>query len=176
MASLHTHPEATRHATVAPRVTEDDLLRMHAEGRRVELGRGGLVEVTPAAGEHSEIAVRLLVRLDGYVEAKRPGRVYGPDAGFRLSEQPLMVRAPDVVFVAGGRIPATADRRRFVPVAPDLAVEIISPRIAPPASSRRFKSTSGRLPAGLGALPRHTQRPSTPAPRGRPGAGGGGPP
>lgn len=127
MASVHTHPEATQRTTVAPRVTEDDLLRMHAEGRRVELGRGGLVEVSPAGGEHSEIAVRLLVRLGGYVEAKRLGRVYGPDAGFRLSEQPLIVRAPDASFVAGGRIPATADRRRFVPVAPDLAVEIVSP-------------------------------------------------
>jgi Uma2 family endonuclease len=52
--------------------------------------------------------------------------VFGADTGFILSRAPDTVRAPDIAFVAEGRF-ETGLPFGYVPFAPDLAVEIVSP-------------------------------------------------
>jgi len=53
------------------------------------------------------------------------------EAGYRLARNPDTVRAPDVSFVSRERIPADGVPEGFWNIAPDLAVEVISPSEQP---------------------------------------------
>jgi Uma2 family endonuclease len=64
------------------------------------------------------------VRLGSHVEAHQLGGVYGPDATFQIGENQ---RIPDVAFVAATRFPVEGEPEGIWPMAPDLAVEVISP-------------------------------------------------
>lgn len=82
------------------------------------------------AGElHGAIETNLIVILSGFVKAKKLGRVYGGDTTFVLEGTPeniITMRLPDVAFVSAERA-KQADRGGFYYLAPDLAVEIVSP-------------------------------------------------
>lgn len=107
-------------------MTADELARLQDAGR-YELSRGELIALAPAGEEHSAIEGDLFARLHAFVGTHRLGRVYPGDTGFRLSASPDIVRSPDVAFVRTDRLAEIADRRKYIPFAPDLAVEIISP-------------------------------------------------
>jgi len=96
------------------------------EGGKMELDRGRVVCMSPVGLEHGEIAIDVAFALKTFADAHRLGRV-SAETGFKLAEDPDIVRAPDVSFVTAGRRPAGAGRRRFVDGAPDLAVEVMSP-------------------------------------------------
>jgi len=104
--------------------TAGDLLRAGDIGR-CELVRGELRMMIPAGGEHGRIAGTLALVLGGHVRAGNLGTFYGAETGFVLSIDPDTVRAPDFAFVRAerGRPPL----RGYVPGAPDLAVEVLSP-------------------------------------------------
>ena len=53
--------------------------------------------------------------------------VYTGDTGFVLARQPDTVRGPDVAFVSARREREIQDAHPFVPGAPDLAIEVLSP-------------------------------------------------
>ena len=53
------------------------------------------------------------------------GRVIS-EAGFRLAESPLTLRAPDVAFIVQDRIPIEVPTG-FWTIAPDLVIEVMSP-------------------------------------------------
>jgi Uma2 family endonuclease len=108
-------------------VTADELLRMPDRGVRRELVRGEVREMSPGGSRHGRIGAKILSRLVAYVEASGLGEVYNADTGFRLSSDPDTVRAPDVSFVTRERAEAIGDIEAFVPGAPDLAIEVISP-------------------------------------------------
>ncbi len=107
-------------------MTADELARLQGEGR-YELSRGELIALPPAGEEHSAIETGLVARLHAFVREHGLGRVYGGDTGFRLPLTPEAVRSSDVAFVGKERLTQITDRRKFIPVAPDLAIEIISP-------------------------------------------------
>lgn len=106
--------------------TADELLGMPDDGWRYELLRGRLLREPPAGGEHSWVGVTLGARLREFVGTRHPGFVFGADCGFRIATDPDTVRAPDASFVSAERLPA-GPPRGYVPFAPDLAVEIVSP-------------------------------------------------
>lgn len=106
-------------------LTADDLWQMPGDGRRYELVKGELVEITPVGPRHGWIVVRLAAQLNKYVEAHDLGYVM-VEAGFCLECQPDTVRAPDIAFLTRERMPPE-DHEGFVPGAPDLAVEVVSP-------------------------------------------------
>ena len=93
------------------------------EGRR-ELVRGVSIEMSPTGGRHGRLTALLTTFLSGHVEAHGLGAVYGAETGFLIERDPDTVRAPDVAFVAAGRV---VDTDEFLPLAPDLAVEVLSP-------------------------------------------------
>lgn len=107
--------------------TVEELERNGAPEGRWELIDGELVEMSPSGERTSSAAVTIIVRLDPFVRSHGLGRVYGPDGGFVLFPGRRLVRVPDVAFVRTDRLPAEADRDRFSRLAPDLAVEVISP-------------------------------------------------
>jgi Uma2 family endonuclease len=94
------------------------------EDQRGELIRGEMTPVTPVGNPHWKIVGRLISMLGPYVDEHGLGDV-GPEGGFILARDPDVVVAPDVAFVRTGRL--ADDVPGFLPLAPDLAVEVISP-------------------------------------------------
>jgi Uma2 family endonuclease len=104
--------------------TADELLRLPDDGYRYELVEGELKKMSPAGGKHGRIAHRISLRLGAYVEQHQLGIVYSSDTGFMLSRSPDTVRAPDVAF---DRAERAVDTDGYLPGAPDLAIEVLSP-------------------------------------------------
>jgi len=108
--------------------TEADLLALADDERHYELVRGDLLMMSPASPVQGRYAERLSRALGQYVEDHDLGEVYTAEPGFELAAEPeKIVRAPDVAFVRKERIPPADQQAGFWPLAPDLAVEIISP-------------------------------------------------
>lgn len=107
--------------------TADDLFEMPEKGYRYELVQGVIRKMSPAGGEHGEISLFLGANLMLHVRKNRLGSAFGAETGFKIRSNPDTVLAPDVAFVARDRVEAIRDRRKFVPLAPDLAIEILSP-------------------------------------------------
>ena len=62
-----------------------------------------------------------------FVKPRNLGKVFAAETGFFIERDPDTVRAPDVSFLAKERIPSNGISAAFVPVVPDLAVEVKSP-------------------------------------------------
>lgn len=101
--------------------------RLHEEDEYVlELDRGRLVREPRPGAQHGWIQVRLARRLQDHVERNRLGLVV-VETGIVLSEDPATVRGPDVSFTHIDRLGADRPPEGFLRVAPDLAIEVISP-------------------------------------------------
>jgi len=107
-------------------MTAEELLRLNLPDKRTELVRGVLVVREPAGYQHGQVAAELLVAIANHVTANRLGRVFAAETGFTLARNPDTVRAPDVAFISTARLPDPAPRG-FAELAPDLAVEVLSP-------------------------------------------------
>jgi len=107
-------------------MTAEELLRLNLPDKRTELVRGVLVVREPAGYQHGQVAAELLVAIANHVTANRLGRVFAAETGFTLARNPDTVRAPDVAFIGTARLPDPAPRG-FAELAPDLAVEVLSP-------------------------------------------------
>ncbi len=85
----------------------------------------GKVVFKMANPEHGKIQVKIAKRIDNYLDENPIGDVM-TETNFKLwPDRPQESRIPDVAFVKKGRLPD--DWRRFPPIAPDLAIEIVSP-------------------------------------------------
>ncbi len=92
-----------------------------------ELVDGQLVE-RKMGNKSAWIALELAHHLRVFVRQHRLGWVFGAEAGYRLDpDRPLHVRKPDVSFVRFGRLPHECPADTYDNLAPDLAVEVISP-------------------------------------------------
>ncbi len=102
---------------------------MPDDGYRYELVRGELTEKMPPPGDgHGDVSARFAVALGRYCEDNDYGEIRD-NAGFQLETDPDTVRAPDVAWIAPGRIEGFSSGYR--PLVPDLAVEIKSPSDTP---------------------------------------------
>jgi Uma2 family endonuclease len=104
---------------------------------RGELVDGVFYLVPPAGGAHGNVNSRLSTRLGAYVLEHDLGDVYDSSTAFVLRVgPPALVRSPDVSFVARGTddpsIPPGS-----VALAPDLAVETLSPSERPGEVQRK---------------------------------------
>ena len=108
-------------------MTADELARLPDDGWRYELIEGGLIRMTPAGGVHGEVGTEVHYHLRAFAGRHRLGRVYAAETGFLIARNPDTVLAPDVAFVRAERLPPRRDRRGFMPIAPDLVVEVVSP-------------------------------------------------
>lgn len=124
---------ATATKTASGLITADDLLRLCADGVRGELIRGVLSETMPTGREHGQIAVRLAARLHNFVEPRSLGVLTASDSGVWLEHDPDTVREPDVAFFSAEKSPPDERVTGYAQVAPDLAVEIVSPSDRLPA-------------------------------------------
>ncbi len=107
-------------------LTADDFLRL-PDSKGLELVDGYLVEKAMGALA-SEVALEIGSRLRFHCRTTRQGRVFESECGYRMfPERPNLVRKPDVSLVARERIPTTGTPDGYFALAPDLAVEVISP-------------------------------------------------
>jgi Uma2 family endonuclease len=106
-------------------LTAADLEKLAEDGKRYELVRGVLITMPPSKPEHGEVLILLAIFLGAHVMKNDLGRVVG-DSGFLLTTNPDTVRAPDIAFTQKARVRPTSGR--YDSIAPDLAVEIASPR------------------------------------------------
>jgi Uma2 family endonuclease len=108
-------------------VTVAELASMPDDGKRYELIDGELHMMSPAGNVHGRITARITAALWRHVEENDLGEVYAAETGFLLSLVPDTVRAPDVAFVRQERLENIGDVEGYLPLAPDLVVEVVSP-------------------------------------------------
>lgn len=107
--------------------TAAQLLNLPRDGFRYDLVRGILNTMSPAGGRHGRLACRIALLLGNHVDANRLGVVLAAETGFLLSTNPDTVLAPDVAFVEQSRYLSVEDEAGYLPLAPDLVVEVLSP-------------------------------------------------
>ena len=71
--------------------------------------------------------MNVAVILATYVKANKLGDVLAAETGYKLADSPDTVLAPDGPFVNRARIEERGRTRKFWEVAPNLAVEVMSP-------------------------------------------------
>ncbi len=106
--------------------TADDLWAMPGEGKRYELVKGVIVEKAGTGGVHTILGARMVHFLSAYAIEHDLGYVTSADGAYILSANPDTVRIPDAAFISKARMPVPIPGK-FIPVAPDLAVEVVSP-------------------------------------------------
>ncbi len=100
--------------------------------------------MSPAGGRHGRLALRIGWLLNNHVESNALGVVLAAETGFRISVDPDTVLAPDVAYVERTRYNAIENEFGYLPLAPDLAVEVLSP-------SDRFTRVESKAMAWLDA-------------------------
>jgi Uma2 family endonuclease len=116
---------------VVTRITQEDLQRLDAEDKWVEVVDGEIVE-----GEHEVTFLHLIIIqnlydiLKPYVAANKLGSVFMDGARYILAGSPQDIRRahkPDFSYLRAGRIPPDFDWTGDFAGAPDFAVEVASP-------------------------------------------------
>lgn len=108
-------------------MTVDELFKLPADGFRYELLEGSLNMMSPAGGRHGRVAMRIALLLGNHVDRENLGVVFAAETGFRIASEPDTVIAADVSYVAHSRMKGIEEETHFLPLAPDLVVEVISP-------------------------------------------------
>jgi Uma2 family endonuclease len=91
--------------------------------RRLELIDGVIVEMASSSQKNTVVASRIGYFFNAWVIPRDMGFVTGPDGGYTINVRNAY--QPDVAFVSKARHPELSGVA--FPVAPDLAVEVISP-------------------------------------------------
>src|SRR5438876_2969121 len=108
--------------------TEGELQSLPDDGYIHEVVNGELIMSPKNNFQHEDIGAELLTALRTYAKANRLGAVLGSNFGCWMSNRNC--RAPDISFIPKARLRRlgfTPSTRKFLPGAPDLAVEILSP-------------------------------------------------
>ena len=107
-------------------LTAEDLWDMESD-EPWELWEGELREVPGAGGEASSLAHWIGVSISLFVRPRRLGMVTGADGTYILARDPDTVLVPDVAFVRWEHLPGGVRPQCYIPVPPDLVVEVRSP-------------------------------------------------
>ncbi len=117
-----------KHAQMIANInTAEQLAKMPQDGNRYELVEGVLCMMSPAGGRHGRIAGNVFRLLANQVVDNKLGATFAAETGFLIATHPDTVRAPDAAFVRQDKMEQLDDDSGFLPFAPDLAVEVVSP-------------------------------------------------
>lgn len=112
--------------TKAKIYTEEDLLQMPANAR-YELIRGELCPMPENSAEHGSRTDRLASRVSVFVQDNDLGECFAAETRFTIEKNPDTTLGPDFAFVTKDRLPEKLPRRGYLPLAPDIALETVSP-------------------------------------------------
>jgi Uma2 family endonuclease len=94
------------------------------EGARYEWMEGEAIPMV-SSNQSSQLALTIGSLLNGWIRQHRLGKATGPDGGYLVNGQRFM---PDFAFVQAARLlPDVPKTIAWYPIAPDLAVEVLSP-------------------------------------------------
>ena len=111
----------------AGKLTLQDFLALSQSSDRYELVDGELKPKVSPKYQHSTIQGRLFRYLDDWCDQQQVGRVR-LEWGVILQRRGVdWVPVPDLIYVSYERLPQTWQEDQPCPVAPELAIEIISP-------------------------------------------------
>jgi Uma2 family endonuclease len=118
-------------STTTRLITADELLVMprrdeHGNDCCLELIRGEVKRMSPGGGTHGKLCMKLGAVLLAFVESNDLGAVFGAETGFTVERDPDSVLGADAAFVTKERLQSVEDEDKFLPFAPDLAVEVLS--------------------------------------------------
>ncbi|HLY32693.1 MAG TPA: Uma2 family endonuclease [Ktedonobacterales bacterium] len=113
-------------ATATGLLTAEDFAALPTKGMRLELVRGEIQAMAPAFGDHGAVAMTLSGYVTHYVQSKKLGKVYAAETGFLIARNPDTVRAPDFAFIQASRVTPAATAAFWIPVIPDLVIEVVS--------------------------------------------------
>ena len=124
------HPPLVIRLRPVLELTEDQLLELSSINRdlRLELtARGDLIVMPPAGGEIGERNAELTMQLGVWAKRDGTGVIFDSSTGFTLPNG--AISSPDAAWVERSRLEAlTAEqRRKFLPLCPDFAIELRSP-------------------------------------------------
>jgi len=108
-------------------MSPDEFLVLPLSDVKAELVRGELRVTPPAGGQHGCVGTNLVGLLLSHLKGRGFGRVFGDGAGYELVQLPRTVRCPDASFVRANRLPKEGIGPGLLKLAPDLAVEVLSP-------------------------------------------------
>lgn len=111
---------------VMPMTVEEFLATSTPEGK-AELVRGELRVTPPAGAPHGAAGANLIFALATCARQHGLGRVFGDGFGYELVRFPHTARVPDASFVRAERLPAGGLGPGLLKLAPDLAIEVLSP-------------------------------------------------
>lgn len=131
---------STRQERTCALLTADEFLAIaDTDAARLELVRGEVRSTPLGGGDHGVVCANAYGALATVVRPRQLGRCFGPGVGFLLPLPPELqcrsrdgraretVRSPDVAFVRADRTPTGGFGRGWVRLAPDFAVEVLSP-------------------------------------------------
>ncbi len=116
--------------------TGEDLLS-HPEWGPCELIRGKVISVCRPNYTHGSLTSEASGRLREFVKPRGIGDVITGDSGIYLERGPDTVKGPDIYFISAARRPAKESRDGYLEVAPELCIEIVSPREPLDAKTQR---------------------------------------
>lgn len=137
--------------TIAPPklLTVEEYARLPDDGRKTELVRGRIVEVTPPSIFHGYVCGKVFRYIDRFVEAGNLGRVMTNDTGVVTEHDPDTLRGADVLYYSYTRLPGPLPDEGYAAVPPDLVFEVLSPT---DRWSKVFAKVTEYLTAGVTAV------------------------
>lgn len=105
-------------------LTVEEFAKLPNDGKRYELVAGVLVDVCRPKPIHGKTQALLTMYITMFVVQNKLGMVT-TEAGYITHRQPDSLRGPDEAFISKSRLGAH-DLNDYIPIAPDLAVEIAS--------------------------------------------------
>lgn len=109
-------------------LTIAEYLRLPTNGRKTELVRGRVIEVTPPSIFHGYVCGNIAGILREFVLADALGRVMSNDSGVVTERDPDTLRGADVMYYSFARLPpGPLPEAGYGDKAPDLAFEVVSP-------------------------------------------------
>lgn len=111
-------------------ITAEKFLYRTSNDVRFELIRGVAQRTPFHSSLHGQMAMRVGAALFEFVKENQLGAAFASGTGFLIEQDPDTVRAPDAAFVSQDKLDKQPIGQGFRPGAPDLAVEVVSPRDA----------------------------------------------
>lgn len=124
-------------ATATGLLSAEDFAALPTKGMRLELVRGEIIAMAPTFGDHGVTTNTLSFYITQYVKPRKLGKVCAAETGFLLSRNPDTVRAPDCAFIQANRVTPEVTAAFWIPVIPDLVVEVVSSGDRPKAVAEK---------------------------------------
>jgi Uma2 family endonuclease len=109
-----------------PAMATSDSALTESNGGSRETTHDGVAERTMGA-RASQVALNVMSLVRMHVSERKLGKTFGPDCGFQLHADRNRTRFPAGSFVARGRLPEERTPEGPMTIAPDFALEVVSP-------------------------------------------------